>query len=71
MDFKSFKQEVLDYVENLKPKQWRKGQAVFNFIDDVYGVARDVQYIDKIDCFYEDKCIDEFINSAFLRITNN
>lgn len=65
MDFEKFKQEVLDYTNNRKPKQWRKGQAVFNYIDSVYGVARTVQFNDKIDCFYVDDNITEFIKAAY------
>lgn len=65
MDFEKFKQEVLDYANERKPKQWRKGQAVFNYIDSVYGVARTVQFNDKIDCFYIDSEIDNFLVAAY------
>ena len=46
----------------VKPKEWRDGQFVFNYIDSVYGVARQVQFDDKVDCYYLDKNIDEFLN---------
>lgn len=52
------------------PKEWRKGQAVFNVIDDYYGVARAVQFIDKVDCFYDDSAIEEFIEKAWERYGN-
>ena len=46
------------------PKNWRKGQSVFNYIDNVYGVARTIQFKWGIDCFYNDNNIDEFLNKA-------
>ena len=51
MERKDFEEEVLDYANNRKPKSWRVGQAVFNYIDNQYGVARDVQFKDNVDCF--------------------
>ena len=41
-----------------KPSHWREGQFVFNTINSLYGVARTVQFNDKIDCFYDDSKID-------------
>ena len=55
---------------NPKPKSWREGQFVFNYIDVVYGVARFVQFEDKIDCFYDDSQIDAFIIKSAEYITN-
>lgn len=46
------------------PKNWRKGQSVFNYIDNVYGIARTIQFKYGIDCFYNDDNIDEFLNKA-------
>ena len=46
------------------PKNWRKGQSVFNYIDNIYGVARTIQFKYGIDCFYNDDNIDEFLNKA-------
>ena len=46
------------------PKNWRKGQSVFNYIDNVYGVARTIQFKYGIDCFYNNDNIDEFLNKA-------
>lgn len=46
------------------PKNWRKGQSVFNYIDAVYGVARNIQFEYRIDCFYNDKYIDDFLDKA-------
>lgn len=46
------------------PKNWRKGQSVFNYIDAVYGVARNIQFEYGIDCFYNDKYIDDFLDKT-------
>ena len=43
------------------PPHWRKGQFVFNYIDEIYGVARHVQFVDHVDCFYNDGQIDSFL----------
>lgn len=50
------------------PREWRLGQAIFNVVDAFYGVARDVQFIDKIDCFYDDGLIDQFLEAAWNRV---
>ena len=70
MTLEEFKKEVIDFAEYSKPKQWRKGQAVFNYIDHNYGIARTVQFKDGIDCFYNDDVIDEFINKSFSRLSD-
>ena len=58
--FDDLKNEVMIAMGN-KPKQWRKGQFVFNYIDEVYGIARHVQFVDNVDCFYLDDQIDSFL----------
>lgn len=55
--------ELLKFLEE-KPKTWRKGQAIFNYIDAKYGVARDVQFTYGIDCFYDDDKINAFIDKC-------
>ena len=59
-----FKNIVFSEVEKC-PKNWRKGQSVFNVIDEMFGVARYVQFVDKIDCFYDNDKIDEFIEASW------
>lgn len=46
---------------NPKPKSWREGQFVFNIVDKLYGVARVAQFQYRVDCFYNDDKIDEFL----------
>lgn len=67
MSFKDFREDVLTAMEN-KPKQWRDGQAVFNYINAKYSVARYVQFIEGVDCFYDDSQIDEFITQCYKNI---
>lgn len=67
MSYEEFITNLWKNVETC-PKSWRKGQCVFNVIDKLYGVARDVQFKDCIDCFYLDKYIDDFIEAAWKRI---
>lgn len=63
------KEEIKKEIEyelslHSKPKDWREGQFVFNFIDGVYGVARKAQFEYGIDCFYDDTKIDKFIETC-------
>lgn len=55
------------------PKNWRKGQKVFNVIDEQFGVARDVQFGDNVDCFYDDReeTINLFIDHAWIRYASS
>lgn len=48
-----------------KPKDWRDGQFVFNFLDTIIpGLSRELQFEKHIDCFYSDKNIPEFLDKA-------
>ena len=69
MEFEVFRNEVLTAMDS-KPKNWRDGQFVFNHIDVEYGVARSVQFIDGVDCFYDDSKIEEFITRSYEYIKN-
>ena len=67
MTAEELKQEVYNWIPE-KPKNWREGQAVFNYIDEHYNVARQVQFIDKVDCFYNDELIDQFILLSYQKL---
>ena len=60
-----FREEILTAMEN-RASHLRKGQFVFNYINENYGVARYVQFIDGIDCFYNDDVIDQFIDKCYV-----
>lgn len=67
MEFTKFRQEIIDFATTRCPTEWRRGQAVFNYIDQKYNVARSVQFIDGVDCFYNDEVIDQFILLSYKR----
>lgn len=68
MTSKELKQEIAEH-KSAKPKEWREGQFVFNYINHVYGeLARAVQFNDNVDCFYNDSEIDKFIDCCVKRI---
>ena len=67
MRAEELKKEIDEMIKS-KPSNWRDGQFVFNYINAKYGVARDVQFIDKVDCFFIDEKIDEFIEKCAERI---
>lgn len=67
MRAEDLKKEIDEMIKS-KPSNWRDGQFVFNYINAEYGVARDVQFIDKVDCFFIDEKIDEFIEKCAERI---
>ena len=65
-----FRNEVLSEMKH-KPKAWRDGQFVFNYIDEKYNVARYVQFVDRVDCFYDDTNINSFIVKCYEALKNN
>jgi hypothetical protein len=65
INYDDFKEDVLTAMKN-KPEDWRDGQFVFNYINEKYGVARYVQFIEGIDCFYSDDKIDQFIDKCYV-----
>lgn len=60
MTFSELKNEVI-FASGEKPEHIRLGQFIFNYIDAVYCTARYVQFVDKVDCFYDNNQIDAFI----------
>ena len=64
MTYKDFRKEVLDFLKD-KPKEWRDGQAVFNYVNEKYQVARYVQFMEGVDCYYNDKIIESFIKASY------
>ena len=73
MTYNDFITEIWSNVD-ICPKKWRKGQKVFNVIEELYGnVARDVQFIDGVDCFYDDseETIKLFIDKCWIRFISN
>lgn len=69
MLLEELRNEVYEAMKQ-KPDYIRKGQFVFNYIDEKYGVARAIQFIDHVDCFYDDKNITAFLTKAVERINS-
>ena len=65
MSYESFKKTIIEEVELTRPKSIRKGQAVFNYVDEKFGLARKIQYDYNIDCFYNDLKIDAFLKILY------
>lgn len=63
MILKELRDEVFTAIKD-RPSYIREGQAVFNYIDEVYGVAREVQFVMGVDCFYDDSRIEQFLYEA-------
>ena len=70
MDLNEFKQEIEFAIQDC-PSNWRYGQKVFNYLDVKYKVAREIQFNDEIDCFYDDNKVDLFIEKAYNRLFAN
>ena len=68
MNFDTFHNEVWTYAKKDRPTDWRRGQAAFNYIEQKYHVARQVQFEDGIDCFYDDSKINDFIIASYRRL---
>lgn len=64
MTLGEFMYDVLTHADE-KSKEWRFGQVVFNYIDEVYGVAREVQFTTPFDCFYKDDNVRDFIEESY------
>lgn len=59
----------IEPILSQRPPHLRVGQLVFNYMEELYGdIVRRVQFIDKIDCFYDDKKIDDFLQQCVKRI---
>lgn len=50
-----------------RPSFIRRGQAVFNAVEEIYGseIARAVQFVDGVDCFYDDSQIEKFLAHSY------
>ena len=63
--YEEFVAKVWELVGNC-PTSWRVGQSVFNVIDENFNLARPVQLVDGVDCFYDDSKANEFIDRAWM-----
>ena len=71
MTHKEFTSKIWAIVDEY-PDDWRPGQKVFNACAELFGsVAREVQFIDGVDCFYNNQRIDDFINAVWERVKDD
>ena len=70
MSYDEFVAKVWELVYQC-PEHWRTGQKVFNVLDYNFGLAREVQFEDGIDCFYDDELVQEFIDKCWVRYNAN
>ena len=69
MTYEEFWKEIFGKPEDI-PTGWRLGQYVFNVVEARYGsVAREVQFQDRIDCFFDDTKIEDFLKAVYKRLT--
>ena len=67
--FETFVTEIKDYARKCPPS-WRFGQALFNVVEAMYGnIAREVQFQDGVDCFYNSSEVEPFLKAVYKRLT--
>lgn len=65
-----FIKQVSERVSQTRSPHERLGQAVFNYTERTFGeVARQVQFEDRIDCFYNDDAIADFLCAVYDRLS--
>lgn len=52
-------------ASKLAPESWRKGQAVFNYIDEFFSLSRHIQFNKHVDCFYDDSQVERFLSETY------
>lgn len=62
-NLEEFRAEIFLAMKD-KPKYWRDGQFVFNYIHQTYNVASYTRFVFGVDCSSDDRNIDEFINKC-------
>ena len=68
--FQELKAEVMERAR-FKHSFLRLGQFIFNYIHGFYGVATSVRVYDGVDCYHDDRLIDNFLECCVKRINNN
>lgn len=69
MSEKEFIDTSILIASKLAPEHYRKGQSVFNYIDEFFGLARHLQFNCHIDCFYDDSQVERFLSEAYKLIS--
>lgn len=71
MTKEELKSEIELVLKN-KPPYMRDGQWIFNYMDYTYGasIIQKVQQEDRVDCFYRNDKVEEFLECCLKRINN-
>lgn len=69
MTYEEFVTEIKTVVA-VCPKEWRRGQSVFNIVEERFRVAHEVQ-ANGLDCFYDDSKIEAFLREAWCFVKKN
>mgnify|MGYP003289162098 CR=1 FL=1 len=69
MSEKEFIDTSMLIASKLAPEHYRKGQSVFNYIDEFFGLARHLQFNCHVDCFYDDSQVECFLSEAYKLIS--
>lgn len=67
------KQELINEINIAlvnKPSYLRKGEFIYNYIDETYNIADDVRLKDFVSCFFDNDYIDKFLECASKRIND-
>lgn len=67
MTYDEFKSQILARAKEYPP-YIRKGQGIFNAVDELTGVARAVQFEDHIDCYHNEENINAFLEASWKRV---
>jgi hypothetical protein len=62
--------DLLRWAQEDRPTEWRFGQAVFNYAYDVFTYEVEKLRYTKVDCFYDDKKVPDFISALKKEFTN-
>lgn len=65
--FEDFRNDIISKASK-RDQHIRFGQEVFNIMDAEYHIARKVQFVDGVDCFYDDSNIEAFLYCCYNRL---
>jgi hypothetical protein len=77
MTREEFDKLIYDKIKTY-PDNWREGQKIFNAAEEIlwkltqykHNIAREVQFEDNVDCFYDNSKIKEFLNKCWNRFSS-
>ena len=67
------KQKLIDEINIVlvnKPSYLRKGEFIYNYIDENYNVVNNIRVRDFVSCLFDNDYIDKFLECASKRIND-